>query len=122
MAYFRIDGENIIQYIDLGGCKWSENDLDAPKSGRTLDGVMHRSKVAEKRRADIKLRRVKAADLNIILPLLRQQYFTVQTDLFPGAGPLEMNMYCSTRSGGIGIIDTDGKVCYDETSFNVIER
>ena len=122
MPYFRLDGLDITADIELSGCKWSENDLDAPKSGRTLDGVMQRQKVAEKKKAEIKLKRLKAARLNQILPILRQQYFTVTTDMFPGSGNVSLSMYNSTRSGMVAIIDTDGKVCYDDTSFNVIER
>ena len=122
MAYFRLGGVDITADIDLSGCKWSENDLDAPKSGRTLDGVMHRQKVAEKKKAEIKLRRLKAERLNVILPILRQQYFTVETDMFPGSGYATLSMYNSTRGGMIAIIDTDGKVWYDDTSFNIIER
>jgi len=122
LPYFVINGEDITADIDFNGCKWSENDLDAPKSGRTLDGVMQRKKVAEKLKAEIKLKRLSAARLNVILPILRNQYVTVSTDMFPGHGRVSVSMYCSTRMGMVGIINTDGKIMYDDTSFNLIER
>ena len=122
MPYLRLNGFDITKYIDMEGCSWSENDLDAPGSGRTLDGLMHRSKVAEKRRADIKLVPVKSSVLNSILPVLRNQYFTVTTDLFPGIGALTLEMYCSTRKGGVRLIDTQGVVWHKDVSFNIIQR
>lgn len=33
--------------------KWSRNDLDSDDAGRTLDGVMHRSRVAIKRKIEV---------------------------------------------------------------------
>lgn len=122
LPYFKINNEDITADIDFAGCKWSENDLDAPKSGRTLDGMMQRKKVAEKLKAEIKLKRSTAARLNVILPILRNQYVTVKTDMFPGHGRVESTFYCSTRGGMVGIINTDGKIMYDDTSFSLIER
>lgn len=102
--------------------KWSENDLDSPKAGRTLDGLMHRGKVTSKRRADIKLINSKASTINPILVILRKEYFYCSTDLVPAEGPVLMQMYNSTRSGGIQIVTTDNVVMHKEVSFNIIER
>lgn len=33
--------------------KWSRNDLDSDDAGRTLDGVMHRARVAIKRKIEV---------------------------------------------------------------------
>lgn len=121
MPYLIINGVDIT--ADIEEIKWSENDLDGPNAGRTLDGVMHRDKVASKRRADIKLCDVKTDRANEILSALRNQYFTCETDLAPSDGnSLSMTMYNSTRSGGIRIVNTDGKVVHKEISFNIIER
>lgn len=102
--------------------KWSENDLDSPKAGRTLDGLMHRGKVTSKRRADIKLINSSASTINPILVILRKEYFYCDTDLVPAEGPLLMQMYNSTRSGGIQIVNTDNVVMHKDVSFNIIER
>lgn len=121
MPYIKIGGIDIT--ADIEEIKWSENDLDAPNSGRTLDGMMHRGKVTSKRRADIKLVDLKTDRANQILSVLRNQYFLCQTDLCPASGSgVAMTMYNSTRSGSVRIVNTDGKTVHKEISFNIIER
>lgn len=121
MPYLRLNGLDIIK--DIEEIKWSENDLDAPNSGRSLDGMMQRGKVASKRRADIKLRDQKAQRANLILSILRNQYFICETDLAPSDGSgLVMQMYNSTRSGSVRIVNTDGKIVHKDIAFNIIER
>lgn len=121
MPYMRINGLDIT--ADIAEIKWSENDLDAPNSGRTLDGVMQRGKVTSKRRADIKLMPMATTRANAILNVLRNQYFTCQTDLCPAdSGGISMQMYNSTRSGGVAIVNTDGKIIHKDISFNIIQR
>lgn len=107
---------------DIEEIKWSENDLDSPNSGRTLDGLMHRGKVTSKRRADIKLLPVKAERVNEIFPIIRHQYFTCLTNIVPAESDLTMQMYNSTRSGGVMIITTDGDVKHKDVAFNIIQR
>lgn len=121
MPYCRINGMDITRYILLGGFQASENDVDGPDSGRTMDAVMQRDKVAQKNRADIKLVPIKKDVLDEIIPLLRSTYFMCDTDLFAG-GPMVMEMYNSTRKYGANLIDTQGETWYLDTSFNIIER
>lgn len=118
--YMKINGVDIIDYIE--SYTSSENDLDAPNSGRTLDGVMHRGKVSSKIKIEIKLVPVEASVLNRIFPLLRNEYISCETNLIPGYGNLSMSMYNSTRKTGIAIITTDGKVMHRDASFNIIQR
>ncbi len=122
MPYMRLNGQDIAKYIAQGGLSLSENDLDSPKAGRTLDGLMHRGKVTEKNRADIKLVDVKPNVLAQIFATLRNEYFTCETDLFPGKGRLSMSMYNSSRKYGVSIIDSDGVAWYQDASFNIIQR
>ena len=49
------------------GFKWQRYDIDSPNTGRTLDGLMHRGRVATKIRLDIKCRPLKADELSIVL-------------------------------------------------------
>ena len=123
MAYMSINGNDITKYIAQGGFSQSENDLDSPKAGRTLDSIMHRGKVASKNRADVKLVPVKKEVLDWLLPILRNEYITVETDMFPGQGLLTMSMYNSTRKYNTGVVDvTDGTIWYTDVAFNIIER
>lgn len=121
MPYVKIEGRDITRYILQDGFQLSENDLDSPKAGRTLDALMHRGKVAEKKRADIKLVFVKKEVLDWMMPLLRRQYFICETDLFPG-GAVRMEMYNSTRKYGVALIDVKGITWYKDASFNIIQR
>ena len=120
MPYLRLNGLEIIQ--DIAEIKWSENDLDSPKAGRTLEGKMHRGKVTSTRKAEIKLINLKASTVNRVLAILRNEYFKCQTDLVPASSAVTMEMYNSTRSGGIQIITTDNVVMHQDVSFNIIER
>lgn len=113
-------GVDIAPYIE--SVEWSENDLDSPDAGRALNGKMFRGKVTSKRRADIKLLPCKAVLLNDIFPIIRNEYFYCETDLVPAETPLLMEMYNSTRKGGVLIVTTDGEVKHKDVGFNIIER
>lgn len=123
MPYFRMNGRDIAHYILADGIQISGNDVDSPKSGRVLGNAeMHRGKVAEKQRYDIKLWPVQKDTLDWIFPILRNQYFTVQTDLIPGMGPTTMQVYNSTRKATLTTTDTQGKMWYMNSMFNIIQR
>lgn len=121
MPYMRLNGRDITKYIEMGGFNLSENDLDSPKSGRTLDALMHIGKVAEKLKAEIKFVPVKKEVVDWVMPILRNQYFTCETDMFAG-GRMTLAMYNSTRKYGVAVIDTDGALWYTGVSFNIIQR
>lgn len=122
MPYMRLNGRDITRYIEMNGFNLSENDLDSPKSGRTLGGLMQRGKTAEKNKAEIKFVPVKKEIIDWVIPILRNQYFTCETDMFAGQGNLTMEMYNSTRKYGVAVIDTDGVLWYMGVSFNIIQR
>lgn len=122
MPYMKIDGEDITRHIEMGGVSMSENDLDSPGAGRTLDGKMHRDKTAEKKKAEIKCVPIKKQDLTKIMKVLRNQYFVCETDLFGDAGDVALEMYNSTRKYIATVIDIEGIVWYTGVSFNIIER
>lgn len=121
MPYMRLNGRDITRYIAAEGFNLSENDLDSPKSGRTLSGLMHRGKVAEKMKAEIKFVPVRKEVVDWVMPIIRNQYFTCETDLFAG-GRMILEMYNSTRKYGVAVIDIDGEVWYTGVSFNIIQR
>ena len=122
MPYVEINGVDITRYIRQDGFKLSENDLDSSAAGRTMDAVMHRGKVAEKNKAEITLVPIKKEILARILPLIRNEYVTVRTDMFPGKGDLTMEMYCSSRKYDVPHVDSENNVWYQNVSFNIIQR
>ena len=117
--YFYIGSINIAPYIE--DFKWEYNDVDAPKSGRTLDAVMHRGRVTDKRKISVKLVPVTMAQCTPIISALRTQYISVSTNLLP-EGATAFTAYNSSRNGGVGYIDTSGVVMHRDVAFNIIER
>jgi hypothetical protein len=117
--YFYIGNINIAPFIEE--FKWEYNDVDAPKSGRTLDAVMHRGRVTDKRKISIKLVPVTLAQCTSIISALRTQYIGINTNMLP-EGAVSFTAYNSSRNGGVGFIDTSGAVMNRDVSFNIIER
>ena len=118
--YCRVNGTDITKYIEE--VSWESNDLDAPKSGRDLSGVMHRGRVGEKRKLLFKLVPTTARELIPILRLVRREYVTVSTNMIPEDGDVEFQGYNSTRKGGVIALTTDGVLKHKDISFNRIER
>jgi len=91
-----IDGLDIVPYIAHRGLKWARNDIDAPNSGRTLDGLMHRGRVATKIRLDITCRPLKADELKTVLNAIYPEYVEVTYD-DPMYGRVVKQMYSSNN-------------------------
>ena len=117
--YFYVGNIHIAPYIEE--FKWEYNDVDAPKSGRTLDAVMHRGRVTDKRKISIKLVPLTLSQCKPIISALRTQYISVQTNMLP-EGNASFTGYNSSRNGGVAYIDTSGNVMNRDVSFNIIER
>lgn len=77
---------DIVPFIANSGLKWNRNDIDAAGSGRdTLDGLMHRSRVAQKDRFDVTCRPLKRDELQLVLGLVQPESFLVRiVDLISG--------------------------------------
>ena len=45
---FTVNNINLLPYIAEDGLEWTRFDVEAPDTGHTLDGVMHRGRVAVK--------------------------------------------------------------------------
>lgn len=118
----KINGVNILPLIDYnGGIKWQRSDLDDPESGRTLDGMMQRGRVATKIRLDIKCHPLKASDVQTLLNLILPEYVTVEyTD--PMYGLRECTMYSNNNPATFLLLQKDGTEWWSEISFPLIER
>ena len=119
--FFKINGLDILPYIAQGGLKITQNDVDSPQAGRTLDGKMHRGKVTSKIKFEIQCIPLSPIDVSRIYSVLDHEYVTVTTDISPvGADTLEM--YNSTRPASCLIVDSDDIAKWDGINFNLIER
>lgn len=72
-----IGSVDLTPYIAYQGVKWQRSDLDSEEAGRTLDGVMHRDRVASKRRLDVTLRPVTTSEASTILSAIAPEWVSV---------------------------------------------
>ena len=74
---------DITPYIKYQGVTFSRNDVEAPSAGRTLDGVMHRMRVAVKERMDLETIPVGKGQVQHLLGLLYPVTFRVRVNPYP---------------------------------------
>lgn len=114
----RINGTDMMPYIRQKGIKWSRNDLDGPNAGRTLDGIMHRDRIAGKVRLDITCMPLSSEGASVVLNAIYPEYFEVEyTD--PMEGIVTKTMY--TNNIPATYIDTSTDL-WDGIVFPLIER
>ncbi len=111
---------DITGYIAFGGLQWSRNDIDDPESGRTLDGVMHRGRVATKIRLDITCRPLKASELSIVLNLIYPEYITVRYN-DPMSGQVTKTMYSNNNPASYCIKKPNGTEWWNGITFPLVE-
>lgn len=112
---------DMIPYIAFGGIKWQRYDIDSPNTGRTLDGLMHRGRVATKIRLDITCRPLTASELSIVLNAILPEYVTV-TYTDPMLGSVTKTMYSNNNPASYLIKHPDGTEFWDGISFPLVER
>ena len=70
MAFiFTIGSLNMLPLLAEDGIQWTRFDVEAPDTGRTLDGLMHRGRVASKIRLDLTCRPLKTSEAMQVLKL-----------------------------------------------------
>ena len=78
---------DITPMIAWQGLTFSRNDVDAPDAGRTMDGTMHRGRVASKEKMEIKT-----------VQLTRAQVSALETLLFPETIQVRVTPYPKTNA------------------------
>ncbi|MBO5967260.1 MAG: hypothetical protein J6S14_02040 [Clostridia bacterium] len=116
-----IDGVDFTPYIAYGGLKWSRNDIDAPNTGRAMNGLMYRGRVDTKIRLDITCRMLKGSELRLVLNTILPEYVTVIYD-DPMYGPVEKTMYSNNNPAVYQINKNDGSEWWSGVTFPLIER
>ena len=114
-----VNGLDITRMIAQEGLKYSVNDVDKD-AGRTMDGTMHRGRIATKIRLDVKLLTVKETTLQAILTKLRPSSFPV-TYTDPYAGEQTKTMYSNNYSATIIMEDKSGVRMDKDFEFPLIE-
>ena len=118
---FTVNNVNLLPYIAEDGLRWTRFDVEAPDTGRTLDGVMHRGRVAVKIRLDVTCRPLTSAEAAVVLNAIAPQYVTVRyTD--PMYGSVTKTMYSNNIPTICATVYDDGTARWEGLEFPVIER
>lgn len=118
-----INGVNIVPYIAYQGLKYQHSDIDAPDSGRTMDAVMHRGRVASKIRLDVTCRPLNVAETATVLTAISPEWVTVTfTNPMTGSTTTK-TMYSNNRSASFLIKrESDAGDLWLIDTFPLIER
>lgn len=120
--YLEINGVDILPYVAYNdGIKWQRSDLEDPEAGRTLDGLMHRGRVATKIRLDITCRPLTSSEVSIVLNAIMPEYVTVSY-LDPQYGASVKTMYSNNNPAVHMLIQSDGTEWWKGIQFPLIER
>ena len=119
-AIFKIGGQDFTDILPEGAIKWSRNDLDSEESARTLDGLMHRTRIAIKRKLSITTARLTTGQIMDLNAALKPAFISV-TYLDPIDGVTTKTFYGSTVESTTQIT-MDGETYWTGTTFNLIEQ
>lgn len=119
-AVFKINGTDFTDILSEGAIKWSRNDLDSDETGRTLDGLMHRTRVAIKAKLSVTTMRLTTSKIMALNAALKPAFISV-TYLDPIDGVTTKTFYGSTVESTTQIT-MDGETYWEGTTFNLIEQ
>lgn len=118
----KINGLDITDYIAFGGFKWTRNDVDSPDTGRMLDGVMERTRVATKVRIDITCRPLLLSEaselLTAIMPVFVQAEYTDPQE----GRVVTKTMYSNNNPASFCMKKPDGREFWSGIAFPLVEK
>lgn len=116
-----VNGVDIVPFIAEGGIKWTRNDIDAPNTGRTMNGLMMRGRLTRKIRLDITCVPLVARDLSTVLNAIYPEFVTVRyTD--PMYGLRIVTMYSNNNPASYLLQKPNGDEYWSGITFPLIER
>lgn len=118
-----IDGIVMTEYLPEDGITIEFNDVDSPKSGRTMDGEMHRAVIARKRKLGCSFLPIPQSVSSRILLSVKKSFFKV-TYLDPEVGIRTVTMYSGTKKITLSRVYAKDKKepLWKGLSFNLIEK
>ena len=119
MSYFwKVDG---VKMPCPSTWEWGLQDVSSSESGRTDDALMHKNRVAQKRKLQVGYNGISAADAHTILAAINPEYISVTYyDLLAGQNQTR-TFYVSDRSAPFKWWWT-GKHILSSLTFDLIER
>ena len=118
---FTVNNTNLLPFIQEDGLRWTRFDVEAPDTGRTLDGRMHRGRVAVKIRLDVTCRPLTSAEAAVVLSAIAPEFVTVQYE-DPMFGSVTKTMYSNNIPALCATVYEDGSALWQGLEFPLIER
>ena len=118
---FSVNGISLVNDLAEDGIRWTRFDVVAPDTGRTLDGVMHRGRVASKIRLDITCRPLQSSEIMVVLGAIMPEYVTVRY-IDPQDGAVTKTMYSNNIPTICATVNPDGTAVWKGLTFPLIER
>lgn len=114
-----IGGTDITRY--LVKLRITKNDVDAPGSGRDLNGTMMRSRVATKAKLECECRKLVDEEVTTVSSAIAPQtvYVSYLDPYFGQRNNVEF--YCSEFGSSVWRSDEGGKTYWEGIAFNLIE-
>ena len=114
-----IGGTDYSGYVATDGFAWERNDIDAPNSGRDMNGTMRRRVIARKDKLQVTCRSLTPTELSRLINSLNVAEASV-TYTVPGQGNRTGTFYNSQRTAGI-VQDLGQVMTYSNVKFDLIE-
>lgn len=119
---FKINGVDMLPYIEQGGIEVKRNDIDAEGSGReTMDATMHRSRIAIKDEMSISCMPLPQEKAEIVLNVILPEWVEVEYT-HPRKGIVYETMYSNNVPATCARIQEDGTALWDGIKFPLIEK
>lgn len=100
---------------------WGLNDVSASDAGRTTDALMHKNRVARKRKIKLAWNSPSPEEAKAILTAFAPEYFNV-TYFDPLAGEMQTRVfYSGDQEAPVKVWNVNNKR-YETISFDIIER
>lgn len=118
MAMILVDG---IEIKTPSGFTWGLQDITDSASGRTQDTIMHKNRIAQKRKLSLSWAAPTPAEVSAILQAFNPEYVKITyPDAMSGKNETR-TFYVGDRSSPVKMW-TIGNKRYESISFDVIER
>lgn len=124
---FQIYDESRAMYVDIlpliryKGIKYTRNDIDSENAGRSLDGLMHRGRIAIKVKLDITCRSLSSEEVTLLFKLIKPEYVMVRY-VDPLDGLTVRTFYSNNVPATFCMVAPDGTAWWDDIQFPLIEQ
>ena len=118
---FEVNGVNLLPYIAQDGIEVTRNDLDSPDTGRTMDGIMHRTRTAIKTKIAVTCLPLKSTAAQTVLNAIYPTFVNVKYE-DPREGVVTKSFYTSSVPATVATVYNDGSTRWNGIKFSLTEQ